>query len=158
MKWRTYGDYIPDDGLCLVKTNEGSLDIRRYTNCHHDWVGVYSDRVVKFIELRDLDEVLSGNADNDMRCNFAHTLCEIAIPALEKWLTNCVSHPSDLSEEEWEMTLTKILESFKESKRIMDGEYDKLPSEVCRKKCNKALHLRAEAFTMMAIHFLDMWD
>lgn len=164
MKWKTYSDYIPESGLCLVKTNEGNLDIRRYTSYIWDgeyserWIGDYSDQVAKFIELSDLDDVLSGNADYDMRCNFSHTLCEVAIPALEKWLKNRVTHPVNLSEEEWEMTLTKILESFKESKKLMDGEYDKLPSEEYGKKCDEVLHLRVEAFMLMAIHFLDMWD
>ena len=54
--------------------------------------------------------------------------------------------------------LLKIRDSFVETKKTLDGDYDKLSIEDRDAKISEAENNRIAAFNLLAKHYLDLWD
>lgn len=85
---------------------------------------------------------------------FGCALAQFAIPALDVWIRKGVSYHPCMTPEEWHDVLGKIKCAFEVSLADMSGETD---------NDDKALleehdRIREEGFSLLAEHYLHMWD
>lgn len=108
--------------------------------------------------LDDVDYYLTNGYARSWCWEFGSTLADVAVPALTKWIEEGISYVYGMTPEEWQEILKKIRDSFAETKKILDGDYDSLPYEEKQTIVTKAEERRKEAFDLMAKYYLDMWD
>lgn len=184
MKWNYIGDLKPHDRHydeenparfveCLVKLKGISerndlIRVALYEPSTQRWyVHGYDTpyrrideyETVEYWQYLDLIDVsLTNGYDRDWCWEFGATLAEVAVPALSHWIENGVSHPHGMSHEEWKHILTEIRDSFEESRKILNGDYDDLPNEQRDNIIELAEKNREHAFMLLAKYYLDMWD
>ena len=85
---------------------------------------------------------------------FGCALAQFAIPALDVWIRNGVSYHPGMTPEEWHEVLGKIKRAFEVSLSDMNGETDDNDKE----SWEEHERIRKEGFSLLAEHYLHMWD
>lgn len=151
---------------CLVKTygEHAYPTIMTYVLDRDCWVDYDSGRNIPYHEVKKwqylshIDDMLEGKPEPMWCWEFGSTLAETAVPALDHWINNGISYPRGMDHNMWKNILLKIRDSFVETKKIFDGDYDELSIEDRDAKISEAENNRIVAFNLLAKHYLDLWD
>ena len=171
MKWIpiTEGVWGGDIVECLVKLKSGKIVRLNYNYDDEFWYYPSTDEtptaikkdcsdIVAWVNCKEVDKDLNCNADRDWAWSFGTSLMNKAIPALDLWIDEGITHPVDMSSRTWKETLKKIRDAFVATKYLYSNEFDSLSQEDKEKKYNEALEIRKESFQIMAERYLDLWD
>lgn len=110
-----------------LKTKEGKKEIKRNKK--------YSKKIRKQLEERGFD---------DSECwNLYITISKFILPRLKRLKEIQHGHPVDLSENEWNKILDKMINSFK---------------EILKDEINQDYHKIKKGLKLFSKYFLNLWD
>ena len=174
MKWVpiTEGVWGGDIVECLVKLKSGDMVRLNYNYDGEFWFypstadtpsAIKRDvsDIESWVNIKDIDKHCKRDVDPDWCWEFGATLANTAIPALEHWIEHGVSYDPRCTPEEWNIILTKILDTFKLCKADLEGDSPDLESkdpEVREKAYEDHKQKRREGFQLLADYYLSMWD
>lgn len=149
--------YADEENPFIMKYN---LDIDGWVDTDSEYSGSMPfDKVEKWYPLSYIDDYLEGKPEPMWCWEFGSTLAETAIPALEQWIENGVSHPANMEPERWIEILTQIKNAFEISLSDFEGGMDDITDLEERKRVyEEHKQIRKEAFSLMAEYYLDLWD
>ena len=148
---KTYGEYSYPTIMTYVLDRDCWVD---YDSCRN----IPYNEVEKWQYLSYIDDTLDGKPEPMWCWEFGSTLAENVIPALTHWINNGISYPRGMDHNMWKNILLKIRDSFVDTKKILDGDYDELSIEDRDAKISEAENNRIVAFNLLAKHYLDLWD
>ena len=96
---------------------------------------------------------------SDDKCwSVDYYLIEITLPMLKRLRANLHGYPTTMTKVEWDNALDSMIAGFESAKRIVDLDYDNIPSDKFREAYDKDKVIFDKGMKLFSENFLSLWD